>query len=111
LRNLYDPGYPPSDAKVYFYFNELPRDNDLSLTANVGIACFIAAAHKTMHDWLEKLDQKMDEKSLLERWYEVMEPTNDRSGRERFFETVIDEAYRVETPFPLCFIVTLTSFS
>jgi hypothetical protein len=98
LRNPKDPGYPPSDKEVYSYFKdpELSRYHGLSFTVHIGVACFIAAAHKVMHDWLKREQHKIaDGRTLLETWHEVMEPTEDRSGRDKFFETVIKEAYSV----------------
>ena len=57
------------------YFSALTTSNDLSLTAHIGIASFIAA-HEMM---LETVQKAHDEKGLngqefLEHWNGLMEP-------------------------------------
>ncbi|KAF8501239.1 hypothetical protein BU17DRAFT_72018 [Hysterangium stoloniferum] len=60
-------GYPPSDLEVVKYFAAFTKDNDLSLTAHDAIACFLAAAHKIMLDWLQtaKRHHQFDGPQLL----------------------------------------------
>jgi hypothetical protein len=45
--------YPLPDSKVVDCFNDLSKDNDLSLNAHIAIACFLAAAHTTMLERLQ----------------------------------------------------------
>ncbi|KAF8816611.1 hypothetical protein BYT27DRAFT_7220522 [Phlegmacium glaucopus] len=99
-----DPGYPPGDKPVVDFFSELLKNNDLSITAHLSIACFLAAAHQTM---LETLQEAYDAKGLngsqlLQYWHQVMEPTGSCGCREVFFTKVVKQAnlmkLKVETP-------------
>jgi hypothetical protein len=35
-------------------FSNLPKHNDRSFTAHIGIACFLAAAHELMYEYLKR---------------------------------------------------------
>jgi hypothetical protein len=79
------------------FFSNLPHDNDLSLTAHAAIACFIAAAHLTMLEWLQKAHNEngFNGLQLLVYWHELMEPSGVRDGREAFFTEVVNRANKV----------------
>ncbi|KIM77883.1 hypothetical protein PILCRDRAFT_604604 [Piloderma croceum F 1598] len=97
LRNPNDPGYPPSDAAVYHYFAQLTTDNDMSFTAHSAIASFLAAAHKTMLEWLQEAQRKydFDGPQLHEWWYNLMEQSVREGERHFFFEEVLRKANTV----------------
>ncbi|KAK2464638.1 hypothetical protein APHAL10511_003331 [Amanita phalloides] len=93
LRKSTGLGYPRGDEPVVKFFSALPRFNELSLTTHAAIACFIAAAHQTMLETLQKvhIEQKLNGEQLLEYWHGLMESTK-RDGREAFFAKVVGEA-------------------
>jgi hypothetical protein len=71
----------------------LPKGNDLSLTAHNAIACFLAAAHLTMLESLQKARKKgLNGPQLLKYWHQLMEPTTVRNPREAFFTKVVKRA-------------------
>ncbi|KAF8515975.1 hypothetical protein BU17DRAFT_76734 [Hysterangium stoloniferum] len=76
LRKADDPGYPPSDLEVVKYYATLSKDNDFSRSAHVAFACFLAVAHTTMLEWLQKAqnENKFNGSELLTHWHELMEP-------------------------------------
>lgn len=93
LRKSTDPGYPPGDKPVVKFFSTLPKNNDLSLTAHIAIACFLAAAHLTMLELLQGEQKKgLNGPQLLEYWHELMEPPTVRDRREAFFTKVVKRA-------------------
>lgn len=79
------------------FFSNLPCDNDLSLTAHAAIACFIAAAHLVMLEYLQKArnENGLNGLELLMHWHELMEPTGVRDGRDVFFTEVVNRANKV----------------
>ncbi|KAK2464126.1 hypothetical protein APHAL10511_003874 [Amanita phalloides] len=93
LRKSTDLGYPRGDKPVVKFFSALPKLNDLSLTAHTAIACFIAVAHQTMLETLQKArdEERLDGVQLLEYWHGLMESTK-RDGREVFFTEVVKKA-------------------
>ena len=80
------------------YLSALTTSNDLSLTAHIGIASFIAAAHEMMLETLQKAhDEKgLNGQELLEHWNGLMEPIVVPIGvcdsREEFFKKVVERA-------------------
>jgi hypothetical protein len=93
LRGVKDPGYPLSDKPVLEYFQDVPDDNDLSFTAHHRIACFLAAAHTIMLEWLEMAGCNRNGKQLLAAWHEAMEK-NANDERSEFFLKVVELAKR-----------------
>jgi hypothetical protein len=91
LRGVNDPGYPLSDKPVVEYFKDVPAQNDLSFTAHHRIACFIAAAHTIMLEWLQGAQPNRSGKQLLEVWHEAMEKNADEA-RPNFFSKVVELA-------------------
>jgi len=79
------------------FFSLLPKSNDLSITAHIAIACFLAAAHETMLETLRKAHNEngLNGPQLLEYWHELMEPTGTRDRREEFFTQVVKRANTV----------------
>ena len=74
--------------EVVKYFDSFTKENDSSYTAHIAVACFIAAAHQTMHEWLKDAQDK-NEGNLRAYWHRRMEPVGDRSFRNRFFLEVV----------------------
>jgi hypothetical protein len=74
--------------EVLKYFGSFGKQNDLSYSAHIVVACFIAAAHTTMHKWLKKAQDENVE-DLHEHWHCHMEPSGDRGFRNRFFSEVV----------------------
>ncbi|KAF8806748.1 hypothetical protein BYT27DRAFT_7223930 [Phlegmacium glaucopus] len=84
LRHPGSPGYPLSDSDVYYYFEQITTDNDMSLTAHSAIARFLTAAHEVMLKWLKRaheetshdkewngnLDENRGAGSFLKYWIE-----------------------------------------
>ena len=101
LRNPRDPGYPLSDDAVFYYFKGLPGDNDLSVTAHVGIACFLGALHETTLGSLERIrtENRCDGPKLRSIWHGLMENDIQKGYRPKFFESVIQRAKQVSHPF------------
>jgi hypothetical protein len=93
LRDEKDPGYPLPDKPVLEYFKDVPVNNDLSFTAHHRIACFIAAAHMTMLEWLEGAPGNRNGEQLLAVWHEAMEK-NANDARSKFFLKVVELAKR-----------------
>ena len=93
LRGANDSGYPLSDKPVLEYFQDVPDDNDLSFTAHHRIACFLAAAHTIMLEWLERARRNRNGKQLLAAWHEAMEKNAD-DARPKFFLKVVELAKR-----------------
>jgi len=89
-----DPGYPPGDPKVVEYFDAMSKTNNLSYTTHLAVASFLAAAHTTMLIWLQRAqdENNLDGRHLLKYWHGIMEPTEGREGRNKFFEEVVDRA-------------------
>ena len=88
IRKEGGPGYPPSDLEVVKYFDSFAKENDSSYTAHIAVACFIAAAHGTMHRWLKEA-QDNNVGSLHAYWHDQMEPSGARGFRNRFFLEVV----------------------
>ncbi|KAK2465752.1 hypothetical protein APHAL10511_002296 [Amanita phalloides] len=84
LRKKGAPGYPPPDLDVDKYFDRVTKNNDLSYSAHIAVACFIAAAHTTMHLWLEDAQRK-SKGDLRAYWHGIME-AEERQYRKLFFE-------------------------
>jgi hypothetical protein len=82
---------------VHSYFTELTTDNDMSFSAHSAIASFLAAAHKTMLEWLQEAQRQngFDGNELLEWWYDIMERGTRREGRQKFFSEVLRKANTV----------------
>jgi hypothetical protein len=74
------------------YFQDVP-DDDKSLSAHHWIACFIAAAHTTMLEWLEGARGNRNGEQLLMAWHEAMEK-NANDARSEFFIKVVAVAKR-----------------
>ena len=71
----------------------MPRGDDMSFSAHHQIACFIAAAHMTMHQWLERASGNRNGEQLLAVWHEAMEK-NANDARSEFFIKVVALAKR-----------------
>ena len=93
LRDKRDPGYPLSDKPVVEYFQDVPNNDDMSLSAYHQIACFIAAAHTTMLEWLERAPGNHNGEQLLAVWHEAMEK-NANNARSEFFIKAVALAKR-----------------
>ena len=82
---LHEPnalGYPASDWEVFNYFKAVSEANN-SVAAHVSIACFLAAAHTIMLEWLQQAQQNnsyMGTLQLLMQWYELVEPQGACNG-------------------------------
>ena len=89
-----DPGYPPGDPKVVEYFNALSKTNDLSYSTHIAVASFLAAAHTTMLLWLKRAqdENNLHGQDLLNYWHGIMEPTEEREERNKFYEEVVCKA-------------------
>ncbi|KAF8525579.1 hypothetical protein BU17DRAFT_74439 [Hysterangium stoloniferum] len=89
-----DLGYPPSDLEVVTYFATLSKDNDLSCSVYIAIACFLPAAHTTMLEWLQNAqnENNFNGSELLTHWHELMEPQGPRYLRDQFFSEVVQRA-------------------
>jgi hypothetical protein len=72
-------------------------DNDMSFTAHSAIVSFLAAAHKTMLEWLQEAQRKygFDGPQLHEWWYKLMEQSVREEGRLKFFSEVLRKANTV----------------
>ncbi|KAF8327857.1 hypothetical protein F5887DRAFT_924568 [Amanita rubescens] len=94
LRKSSDIGYPPGDEPVVKFFSTLSRENDLSPTAHAAIACFLAAAHETMLETLQKAhnERGLNGQQLLEYWHGLIEPIEARNSRKDFFTKVVERA-------------------
>lgn len=80
------------------YFSALPRGNDVSISAHIAIACFLAAAHRTMLTWLKrKSEAGLNGPRLLEWWHRLMEKRDGEVEytRETFFSAVVQLAREV----------------
>jgi len=85
-----------SDKAVFDYFCELHEDNDLSLKAYIGVACFLAASHMQMLEFLKKKNEEgLTGKVLLEYWHDCMEQYTEREHRKKFFLQVVRQAKQV----------------
>ena len=69
----------------------------MSFTAYSAVASFLAAAHKTMLEWLQEAQRQngFDEYELREWWYDIMERGARRAGRQKFFSEVLRKANTV----------------
>ncbi|EDR00639.1 uncharacterized protein LACBIDRAFT_313129 [Laccaria bicolor S238N-H82] len=90
LRKSGDLGYPPGDLEVVKYFATLSKVDHLSFTTHSIIACFIAAAHTTMLEWLKRMqaENNLDGLQLHTHWHKVMEPPGAQDEWEHFFAEV-----------------------
>ena len=78
------------------FFSALPTDNDLSFTAHIAVASFLAAVHQTMLETLQEAHNKgRNGPQLLQYWHGLMEPTGVRDRREAFFTKVVQRAESV----------------
>lgn len=69
----------------------------MSFTAHSAVASFLAAAHKTMLEWLQKAQRQngFDGHELRGWWYDLMERRVPREGRLNFFSEVLRKANTV----------------
>ena len=70
---------------------------DMSFTAHHGVASFLAAAHKTMLEWLKEAQRNngYEIDGLREWWYNTMERSAQYEEWKRFFSEVLREANSV----------------
>jgi hypothetical protein len=90
---------------VYNYFSAVTDDNDLSYSAHVAIACFLAACHMTMLNWLLEMHSNAvaGGPDLLARWHAIMErgeqitekDREQQKNRTEFFQQVVELAETV----------------
>ena len=76
---------------------QIPNGNDLSYKAHHDIACFLAAAHRTMLKWLKEVQkrERFDGLHLHGWWYDTMERSEGREQRHRFFSEVMEQVNAV----------------
>jgi hypothetical protein len=81
---------------VHHYFSQITANDDLSYTAHSAIASFLAAAHGTMLEWLQKAQRQdgFDERQLHRWWHDLMEGKK-REKRREFFLEVLNKANTV----------------
>jgi hypothetical protein len=81
----------------------MPIDH-LSTSGHVHVACFIAAAHRTMLSRLEQMQKEngLDGSGLLSHWHSQMESYANISYRKGFFSEVVAEAKKVSASRHLC---------
>ena len=79
---------------MHRYFAQLTTDNDMSFTAHSAIVSFLAAAHKTMLEWLQEAQQKngFNGDALRRWWHDIMERRVERERRREFFSEVLRKA-------------------
>jgi hypothetical protein len=93
LRHPEDLGYPPADDAVRTYFDHLWGKDPDSYDARHIISCFIAASHSYMLLQLRTFYREGRSASeVLSLWHQLMEPLEDRTGREAFFSEVVRKA-------------------
>ena len=63
----------------------------MSITAQIALACFISAAHKTMLKSAQQ-ENDLDRSQLISYWHEVVEPAEHREKRNLFFKQVVHKA-------------------
>ena len=96
IRSPNAPGFPLSDEVVFEYFSDLAKNDDLSLEAYVGVACFLAASHRQMLALLKKKHEEgLIGEALLEYWHNHMEQYGEREHRNEFFSEVVRQANNV----------------
>lgn len=86
---------------VYNYFKNLTKTNDMSISAHVGIACFLTASYTTMLAWLKSYlaAAAVSGPELVTYWHGLMERSEGRAERERFFSEVVKQANNVSHYF------------
>ena len=69
----------------------------MSFNAHSAIASFLAAAHKTMLEWLQKAQKQngFNGDALRRWWYDIMERRVQRERRREFFSEVLRKANTV----------------
>jgi hypothetical protein len=82
---------------VVDFFSKISKRNDQSFTAHVAIACFLAAAHELMYEYLKEAQGKVA--NLLSYWNSIMEPEGARDERAKFFSRVVERAHQVSGSF------------
>ena len=109
LRGPKDPSYPPPDTAVTDFFQGVPKNNDLSITAHVAFACFIGALHETMHASLVRIhkENSCNGHDLRTIWHERMEKNRRGSFRRDFFAEVIRKAEQAIKRFVIYFILLM----
>ena len=109
LRGPNDPGYPPPDTAVTSFFQGVPKNTNLTVTAHVAIACFLGALHETMHASLVRIQKEnsCNGHDLRKIWYERMEKNRRGSFRQDFFAEVIRKAEQAIHCFVMYFILLM----
>jgi hypothetical protein len=79
---------------VFHYIKQISNDNDLSITAHLDLACFLAAAHETMLASLKDIKgkQELSGPELRAAWHDRMEMNREPEYREQFFSRVVKSA-------------------
>jgi hypothetical protein len=92
------------------FFEKVPRNNDLSVTGHVAIACFLGALHETMRTSLVRMhaEKSCNGHDLRQAWHERMEKHRLGGFRQEFFAEVISEAEKVLNRFVMYFILLTT---
>jgi hypothetical protein len=92
------------------YFAAIPKGTDLSVSAQAKIACFLAAAHLCMLDYLQSAQSQhnFNGEELRKHWYEQME-SNASGYRTKFYEDVGTRAL-VVSHFSSSLFLSLISF-
>ena len=69
----------------------------MNFTAHSAIASFLAAAHKTMLEWLQEAQREngFDGYELRGWWYDIMERGVRPEGRQNFFSELLRKANTV----------------
>lgn len=90
---------------MFYYFKALPKDNDLSITAHVGIACFLGALHEAMLASLMRIqtENHCNGFDLRNAWHELMEKNHQDGYREKFFQSVVKRAEQASHHFSMYF--------
>jgi hypothetical protein len=83
-----------SDEAAFNYFEKIPKNNDLSVTAHWDMACCLAALHQTMLASLKRLqdEKNLNGPQLRVVWHERMEKNCQHDYRNDFFARVIERA-------------------
>jgi hypothetical protein len=97
LQEKNDLGYLLPDLPVVEFFADIQKKagkNDLSLSAQTSIVCFLAAMHSNMLAFLQ-LKQNCNGKDLLTYWHELMESNRCCADQSIFFEKVVEQTKQV----------------
>ena len=92
------------------FFEKVPRNNDLSVTGHVAIACFLGALHETMRASLVRMheEKSCNGHDLRQAWHERMEKNRRGDFRREFFAEVISAAEKAIDRFVMYFILLTT---